>query len=583
MNKLTAYIERYLQWVTLALALLWVAYIGYGFWLNNPVTVPFSGKLLAPGDVDKAVADDPAYKKLQKEINDRRVPSEITMAEDFAGEFERKIMLGNLAGLGTGKPFFQGSAATMPTTQEVPTDHGPGIAIIPIFNPHDPTDHPDTFVILGSVAGLSQVNKTQLGAAAGVPPAPGAAPVGGPNADIAWITVSGKFIAAVCATAMQKAQIPPLATLTQFLRVELVREELIDGAWVNLQMINPINAANMQPFPPGDTRAAQLNYLDWANKNGLDITNPMFYAWLAGDKWRTITQPPPPLVMPVAKVFDPANPGPGPFTPEQQKQIDDYKKSHQPIKPIPHPLVPPSHPPTHIVPHSGGSGSTGLALSAIITNDSDLSLAQATPPSWSPFANPQPGSGMPIVPSTPLAPGTPPPPAPANKFNPSNVQDAEIWAHDTSVQPGHVYRYKMRLFLLNPLYDTQALAKNPVDTVILAAPVAETDWSEAIQVPERVHFFVKEVGGGGILALNSMATVDIFFWANGQWNRSTAKCSAGDEIVYTGTSPFTTGCFLVDFRGDGALFANSANKLRLRKPKDDKESPLYKYLAAVAK
>ena len=55
MQKVTKFLEAYVQWVALGLGLLWILFITYAYWVKSPVvaivTTPTGAKSVGPGEV----------------------------------------------------------------------------------------------------------------------------------------------------------------------------------------------------------------------------------------------------------------------------------------------------------------------------------------------------------------------------------------------------------------------------------------------------------------------------------------------------------------------------------------------------
>jgi hypothetical protein len=81
--------------------------------------------------------------------------------------------------------------------------------------------------------------------------------------------------------------------------------------------------------------------------------------------------------------------------------------------------------------------------------------------------------------------------------------DADCWAHDETVEPGKVYRYRVRYFLRNPVH-AQPNAVDPKKPELSATFALVADWSEwsgDVTIAPRVRYFVSSrvgpTGGPG--------------------------------------------------------------------------------------
>jgi len=98
-----------------------------------------------------------------------------------------------------------------------------------------------------------------------------------------------------------------------------------------------------------------------------------------------------------------------------------------------------------------------------------------------------------------------------------------VWLHDTGLQPLKVYRYRIRLILINPLLTYPEDANDPKDA---AKPFIETQWSQwsaEVSVPRATEFFV--VGGG-----TGKATMEVFAYSLGQRVKGKFSVAPGQLI-----------------------------------------------------
>jgi hypothetical protein len=85
------------------------------------------------------------------------------------------------------------------------------------------------------------------------------------------------------------------------------------------------------------------------------------------------------------------------------------------------------------------------------------------------------------------------------------------WVHDTGLQEGQIYRYRLRLKLISPLLTYTTDVRNPADareTVILTD---WSEWSEEVFLPRATEFFVRGVDPG-----TGAVSVDMFSQLLGQ-------------------------------------------------------------------
>jgi hypothetical protein len=106
------------------------------------------------------------------------------------------------------------------------------------------------------------------------------------------------------------------------------------------------------------------------------------------------------------------------------------------------------------------------------------------------------------------------------------TNEPAIWFHDTTVEPGKTYRYRMRARLWNRYVGRMEAMKNPDDArrVVLVG-----DWSlpsDSITVAPKQHFFVS----GRRFGEPPAARVDVFRWYDGDWLKETFEVQVGDVI-----------------------------------------------------
>ena len=102
-----------------------------------------------------------------------------------------------------------------------------------------------------------------------------------------------------------------------------------------------------------------------------------------------------------------------------------------------------------------------------------------------------------------------------------------VWAHDVTVRPGQTYQYRLKVRLLNPLFQRNRLAPEQreaefhrLDIVSLPSP-----WSDRVTIDRQLYFYV--VGAQPAL---EQATVEVYRIFNGQWRRREFSVQPGDAI-----------------------------------------------------
>ena len=84
MEKVTAFLEKHVQWLALGLGVIYVLWVVYAYVLTPPVTVALNDRTLTPGEIDKVIASGPASEL--KRAMDRTAQPKWTV-EPFAQNF----------------------------------------------------------------------------------------------------------------------------------------------------------------------------------------------------------------------------------------------------------------------------------------------------------------------------------------------------------------------------------------------------------------------------------------------------------------------------------------------------------------
>ena len=84
MEKVTAFLEKHVQWLALGLGVIYVLWVVYAYVLTPPVTVALNDRTLTPGEIDKVIASGPALEL--KRAMDRTAQPKWTV-EPFSQNF----------------------------------------------------------------------------------------------------------------------------------------------------------------------------------------------------------------------------------------------------------------------------------------------------------------------------------------------------------------------------------------------------------------------------------------------------------------------------------------------------------------
>lgn len=604
MQKALDYLEKYVQWVALGLGAIYLLYILWAYVVTPPVSTTLKTRdgmqTVTLADIDQLTVEGPA-KQLQRAM-DNTTPVQIHVTrfdEQFAAAMKwtgidfPQFATGNWISSPTAPIELQEIAHNQQTT-------APTVAATV------PTGIPAP-VAAAIEAGRSRIQPpANIAAAPNVPPGNPVQPVANQSVDKLWATASFKIPMAPIAKAFADAKVPPAQMQTLFLSVEVVREESMDGGWGNSTVITPLPLVQMMPFPKADDRGGEVVYQDWASKNQDLILQPPFYQTLGGDPWHV-----PGSVIPV--VANPNQPNPGAFDPsrvrpadvakltpdqkqqyfarkqqEQQKEAEkrrqeilQRRQQNQPRRNTAPPDLRRNGPPPGYAPVDPRFGPIAQV---------DPRGRQQLPPGYPPYPGQVPYPGMDDNMRMDM-PGRPPMAGPnaqqldaANKaaagiiptgpFDPNQMGDVLAWIHDDTVQPNHTYRYKLRYRILNPLYRSINIAKDPKDARVFSIQSPWSDWSSQVSIPSTTIFFAD----GGIF--NNTARFLVYKWEGGVWRAKTFQVAPGDIIgAKTDDVDYSTGWTLVDMSDSTAqnqfTLVTDGSGLQRRDPRQERQDPMY--------
>jgi hypothetical protein len=127
----------------------------------------------------------------------------------------------------------------------------------------------------------------------------------------------------------------------------------------------------------------------------------------------------------------------------------------------------------------------------------------------------------------------------------------KVWAFDDTVESGKTYRYKMRIKLKNPLYNTYGLTAKPADANQFDLVSDWSDWKTVTAPKTTEYFFTAMRQQLGTKNGISSVTAAVFRHSKGEWTKQTFSVAPGDAIggVKDGVD-YSTGATLVDLRPD---------------------------------
>ncbi|HEV2293472.1 MAG TPA: hypothetical protein VGR35_06420 [Tepidisphaeraceae bacterium] len=630
MQKVLDLLEKHVQWVALGLGAVWLLLMTWSYVITPPAEVEIGNRTLTAGNVDEYTVEN-AVRPLEEAMKPKEAPPMVV--DNFAERWLARMSWENVEPIRTAGLISSHGAIPDKLLERSPT---PGMRIAEGGGQPQGAQGAqpvEKVATLPTPAPTPVASDWRFGRSTILKPPP-IVPVGQPQpptppvpeeVDKDWITQSFKVSLPAIAELFKKHQVPPAPIgMTAFLKVEMVRQELLpDGQWgqeTTLQPLPPFDPNAIRPPWPANGNIHQENaYLNWAVQNTGDIIQPAFYQTVEGkgDIWERPGEPAP---LPGGGAFNPAQFAEGPIppniTPEQRKQIMDYRRQQallrrQQQQQNRQPRTP-----------RGGRGAPedpGMMMEgdfAPIDSDRPKFLQvrpypprRGYPPDmYDPAMMEDPammmedefmmegmqpqqqqimGVGVPDVdypaglfdPATwhlpaPTAPGAPPPVNP----RPSEVS---IWAHDDTVQPGKTYRYKARYMIKNPLYQQPAVAKDAADAKVFAIESEFSQWGPAIEVPPLTNFFIANVHQGRI-------RFDVYRWDKGQQHHTTVTVGPGDVIAAdAGGVDFRTGHTVVDVRTDlksrdpVVFLANAGGRAVVRTARGDREHPVNKKLKEV--
>jgi len=175
-------------------------------------------------------------------------------------------------------------------------------------------------------------------------------------------------------------------------------------------------------------------------------------------------------------------------------------------------------------------------------------------------------------------------PIPTTEFDPRSIGDITGWAHDDSVEPGKVYRYRVVYKLKNPIYQTVNVASNPALANQFEIASAPSDWTSPVSVPALTSFFL---AGGFDASTARTVKFEIYRYHDGTLHRQSFNAAPGDVIGRKDKAvDFTTGWTVVDIRKDlknnvdYVIVADANGRLYDRNFRDDRQDPELKKLEA---
>ncbi|MEM1013008.1 MAG: hypothetical protein AAGI46_12405, partial [Planctomycetota bacterium] len=528
--KLRDFLEKYVQFVALALAGLALFWILFSYVLNPGVTsADLGAESVGPGDVDSRVYET-SGRQLERAAQDTRVATAIS-PEDV-DIILSPAPLAPVARMDGDSP--AGVISVTPTPRFEREEIGPtggGIAQLPELPPAE-------IVRVASFKSFADVPTDQVGLAE--------------PEDVVGVVVRWTLPMGEIRERFRQVQLPPRISTTSLLDVRLVRErKLDDGSWGELTEITRLRNADWLESPSADADVdTKRAYRDFARENPSLVALPPFYPVIRGE-------------LPEKAAAEPV----------EELGSDDGDADAPPVPVRPRPQRP--RPGNRGGPGGyggggyggGGAGGPGGGSGGGFPGDSGGAFpgggsGGAFPgDTGNPYAPPSgagedPGfiPGGPGQPNQPVFVGGDVP----GEFNPANATgDIEGWAFDETAEPNETYRYNVAYSLRNPLFDTTNIADDPTIEQQLSLVVARDSawvdsWSEEITIDPIVRWFMRNAGAE-IAGRLQNARFSIFRWQEGTWHEEVFTATAGDPLgAERDGIDFATGHYLVDVREDPA-------------------------------
>jgi hypothetical protein len=114
-------------------------------------------------------------------------------------------------------------------------------------------------------------------------------------------------------------------------------------------------------------------------------------------------------------------------------------------------------------------------------------------------------------------------------------EEVPLWAHDIHVEPGGVYRYRIRYAVLNPFVDkaTRLSEEQRHLAASMAVYSEPSDWSAAVEVPGDTYYFITAANPPRQGTPVARASVKMYRYYDGFWRFAEASLEPGDELAKT--------------------------------------------------
>jgi len=121
-----------------------------------------------------------------------------------------------------------------------------------------------------------------------------------------------------------------------------------------------------------------------------------------------------------------------------------------------------------------------------------------------------------------------PPGAPGGSIATGSGQDVEpLWVNDLSVEPGRVYRYRLRLLVFNTYVGLTSELRNRQDAAKVVLAGQWSAWSSPIRVESDRHLFVNAMRRG-----EEAVKLEFRKWSEGDWRLAIERKAVGEPVVF---------------------------------------------------
>jgi hypothetical protein len=530
MQKVTKFLENYVEWVVLGLAVLFVGYVVYAYFVTPIVTAQVGTAAVTPADADNAVAAGSAT-VLQNKMDAAKGNVPKFDVPDFTAGVNSDLRLdGTKSQLIVAAYDYQ--PVKLPSVENNTQNTAEMVQALPVPPAAQilAVEHGlSTLLLPPNAGGLPAPGAAQppaapaapAGAGGGAGPAAPAAP-GATQADVDWVSViasiSQKDLADEWRKTLGKQGDPTgwkfsnAQISTEILTVTLFRSEQdASGKWSTPVAIDRLKN-NLMPV------MKDRDLVSYAVNHAADITTPTFWPQAPAPSGATYKDP-------TTVLTNLINP-PAPATP--------------PAGATP-------------VPAAGGATPTGAAGGTAAGGTAAGTTAAPTLP-------PPPNSGDPDIFKVGAAidalKGVVPV-AETGAFLPGDASaptaDILLNLYDTSLQAGKTYRYTIAYTIQSPAWTAPVarLTKPEWATqVSLAAPVSAP--SPAVTIPTRTFVFAGSPNGSA----NDTFSFDVYTWAAGAWLKHAYRnLNPGDLVgALESNADFSTHYTYVDYRVRGAHY-----------------------------